>query len=112
MSIIGYIKKFYTQSDDEDKAKTASASQFFEFYTGAKAMLDLLHSYSTTDPIMVMNETRLLEAVSFMTQNNLLDQFPLAQIRVDFFSFRIIERILQMHGLDSYPRDYDTLVQL
>ena len=76
------------------------------------AMLDLLHSYSTTDPITVMNETRLLEVVSYMTQHNILIDFPLAQIRADFYAQKIIERALQMHGLEQYPADFDTLVEI
>ena len=60
----------------------------------------------------VMYESRLLEAVFFMTQNNLLDQFPLAQIRLDFFAFYIIDRVLQIHGLIYYPDDFIKLVEL
>ena len=69
-------------------------------------MLDLLQSYSKTDPMSVMYEIRLLEAVSFMTQNNLLNDFPLAQIRADFYSFKIISRVIQMHGFNDYPTDF------
>jgi len=42
-------------------------------------MLDLLQSYSTVDPLTVTNEMRLLEAVAYLCQKQLLvTELPLA----------------------------------
>jgi hypothetical protein len=83
IKILDFIKQFYyTKTDhfDKDKAApTADDSNFFEFYSQAKALLDLLDSYSgDTDPLTVRNENKLLEAILFLMQRDLLTDLPLA----------------------------------
>ena len=47
-----------------------------------------------------------------MTQNSLLENFPLAQIRADYFSEKLIDRILMMHGDEILPAEIDLLFSL
>ena len=93
------MKHFYFESP-----ATADESNFFEFYSKAKALLDLLDSYSgQTDPITVKNENKLLESIIFLLQRDLLTQLPLSQLRTDFFAQKLTQRILHFHGFESYP---------
>ena len=66
-------------NEGDHAAPTAADSRFFEFYSSARALLDLLDSYSgEVDPISVNNERKLLEAVFFLIQRDLLVELPLA----------------------------------
>jgi hypothetical protein len=42
----------------------------------------------------------------------LLIDFPLSQIREDFFATYLVQRIIQFHGIDEYPKDVEKLLEL
>lgn len=108
IKILDYIKQFYYKA-----TATADESNFFEFYSQAKALLDLLDSYSgDIDPITVNNENQLLQSILYLLQRDLLTSLPLSQLRTDFFGQKFVKRVLALHGFEAYPKTFNVLSEL
>lgn len=59
------------------------------------------------------DEQKLLEITFFLKQNSvLIGQMPFSQIRADFSYEKLIQRMLQVHGLSEYPEQFQILAEL
>ena len=105
---MGNIKSFYLEESD----KTPLDKNFFVFHSFAQAVLDLLLENTDIDPISVASELRLLDAVYYLTYNGLLETFSVGQIREDFTADMLLDRCLQLYGIQNYPSDFKKLVGL
>lgn len=81
----------------------------------SKSFLEMLLKYDNQRKHQdkISQELKLLEVSFFLKNCNILiGNLTNAQIRSDFNNNKLIDRILQVYGFESYPESYQTLAEL